>query len=261
MLADIALQNAVAANILSRPGPDLGPSFDTSGRFDPMRRFNIYRNNTFASLSATLVSVFPVTVSLIGERYFRQVAASFIRVSPPSDARLVRYGSDFADFLGRLEDLKAMPFIADTARLEWLIAEALDAAVLTPATMTELQYGNEGTIPDLVLQPSLRLLFCRWPALDIWSAHQANGDLEMLRDVRRAPQRIALWRNRDSVRFLRLDGAHYAFLHALRNARGLEHAVMKAASRMPDFDLVATLGGLFADGLVTRVRHLPVNLN
>jgi len=261
MLSELELQHAVADAILGRPGQDLSPSFDADGRFDPMRRFNIYRNNTFASLSATLVSVFPVTVSLIGERYFRYIAASFIRVSPPSEARLVRYGSDFADFLGRLEDLKAMPFIADTARLEWLIAEALDAPVLTSAAMAELSRGGEGTMPDLILQPSLRLLFCRWPALDIWSAHQASGDLERLGDIRRQPQRIALWRNRDSVRFLRLNGAHYAFLHALKNSRGLEHAVMKAAARDSDFDLVASLGGLFADGLVTRVRHQPANIN
>ncbi|TCU21204.1 hypothetical protein EV130_11161 [Rhizobium azibense] len=261
MLSDLALQDAVAAKILSRPGPDLRSSFEIGNRFDPMRRFNIYRNNTFASLTATLVSVFPVTVSLIGERYFRHVAASFIRVGPPSEARLVRYGSDFADFLARLDDLKSLPFIADTARLEWRIAEALDAAVLTPATMAELQRGGSGTIPDLVLQPSLRLLFCRWPALDIWSAHQADGDLELLRDIKRQPQRIALWRDRDSVRFLRVNGAHYTFLRALKNRRGLEPAVMKAANRMSDFDLVASLGGLFAEGLVTHVRHLPANLN
>lgn len=261
MLSDRALQNAVAANILCRPGPDLGPSFDTGGRFDPMRRFDIYRNNTFASLSATLVSVFPITVSLIGERYFRHVAASFIRISPPSEARLVRYGSDFADFLGRLDELKPMPFIADTARLEWLIAEVLDAPALMPATMAELHRGGEGTMPDLVLQPSLRLLFCRWPALDIWSAHQASGDVEKLGDIRRQSQRIALWRNRDSVRFLRLNGAHYAFLHALKNSRGLEYAVVKATARDPGYNLAASLGGLFSDGLVTRVRHLPANIN
>ncbi|MBY5836796.1 putative DNA-binding domain-containing protein [Rhizobium leguminosarum] len=261
MLSELELQHAVADAILNRRGPDLGPSFDTGGRFDPMRRFNIYRNNTFASLSATLVSVFPVAVSLIGERYFRHIAASFIRVSPPSEARLVRYGSDFADFLGRLEDLKPMPFIADTARLEWLIAEALDAPALQPANMAELSRGGEGTMPDLILQPSLRLLFCRWPALDIWSAHQASGDLEQLGGIRRQPQRIALWRNRDSVRFLRLNGAHYAFLQALKSGRGLEHAVKKAAARDPNFDLVASLGGLFADGLVTRVRHQPANIN
>ncbi|MBB4272860.1 HvfC/BufC family peptide modification chaperone [Rhizobium mongolense] len=261
MLSDLELQNAVAAKILDRPGVDLGSSLEIGNRFDPMRRFNIYRNNTFASLTATLVSVFPVTLSLIGERYFRHVAASFIRFGPPSEARLVRYGSDFADFLGRLDDLKSLPFIADTARLEWLIAEALDAAVLTPATMAELQRGGEDTTPELVLQPSLRLVFCRWPALDIWSAHQASGDLELLRDIKRQPQRIALWRNRDSVRFLRVNGAYYTFLRTLKNGRGLEPAVMKAANRMPDFDLVASLGGLFAEGLITRIRHLPTNLN
>ena len=33
---------------LHRDGPDLGTLPAEGGRFDPMRRFNIYRNNTFA---------------------------------------------------------------------------------------------------------------------------------------------------------------------------------------------------------------------
>jgi len=258
MLSNAALQSKVKQVILGSATADLATEFARGG-FDPLRRFNIYRNNTFASLTATLLSVFPVTASLLGEGYFRFVAAGYIKGNPPVEPRLVRYGANFAGFLGRLDDLRAMPFVADVARLEWLIAEALDAPVAEPRTLAEFTAVGAAAVPDIRLQPSLRLLFSRWPALAIWSAHQPGGDLDSLAKVRRRPERIALWRSHDSVRFLRLGSAHYAFMHALVKQRGLEAAVGRAVARSADLDLVATLHGLFADGLVASVRPLPAN--
>ena len=73
-----------------------------------------------------------------------------------------------------------MPFVAETARLEWAIAEALDAASL-PATAVAALDGDDGeATPELVLQPSLRFVISHWPVLSIWSAHQDGGDLEKL---------------------------------------------------------------------------------
>lgn len=256
MLANTALQASIKQAILGHDARDLAPEF-AAGGYDPLRRFNIYRNNTYASLTATLLSVFPVTASLLGEGYFRFAAACFIRGNPPIEPRLVRYGSSFADFLGRLDDLRSMPFVADVARLEWLIAEALDAPVVRPRQVDEFAAAGAMAVPEIRLQPSLRLLFSRWPALEIWSAHQPSGDLDSLSRIRRQPERIALWRSSDTIRFLRLGSAHYAFLHALVRQRGLEVATERALARSADLDLVATLHGLFADGLVAGVRPLP----
>jgi hypothetical protein len=260
MLSDQALQHAIAHSILYREGPDLAPALK-AGAFDPLRRLNIYRNNTFASLTATLLAVFPVTTHLLGENYFRYVATVFIRTNPPEEARLVRYGSNFADFLAGLEDVRAMPFIVDTARLEWQIAEALDAPALPGCDASDLHCGDADTMPELVLQPSLRLLFCRWPALEIWSAHQPGGNLDRLTTIARRPERIALWRSSESIRFLRLNAPLYAFLYGLRKGRDLERAVSRALARAPEFDLAAAIGGLFADGLVARTRHTPSKFN
>jgi hypothetical protein len=48
-------------------------------------------------------------------------------------------------------------------------------------------------------------------------------------------------------------------LHALAKQRGLETAVGRAVARSADIDLVATLHGLFADGLVAAIRSLADN--
>jgi hypothetical protein len=253
MLSNCALQSRISQAILHRDSSDLAPVLAT-GAYDPLRRFNIYRNNTFASLTATLIAVFPVTLQLLGESYFRYVASAFIRDNPPQEARLVSYGGNFAGFLADFDDIRAMPFIAETARLEWMIAEALDAPALPGCTMDQLEDIGDA-VPELFLQPSLRLVVCRWPALDIWSAHQAGGNVEALAKLRRRPERIAVWRNSENIRFLVLDQPHFAFLHTLKGRSNLETAVSHVVARAPRFDLANAFAGLFADGLVARIRY------
>jgi hypothetical protein len=259
MLSNCALQSRISQAILHHESAGLA-SVLAKGAFNPLHRFNIYRNNTFASLTATLIAVFPVTLQLLGENYFRYVAGAFICSNPPQEARLVRYGGNFADFLVGFEDVRSMPFVAETARLEWMIAEALDAPALLGCTMDQLE-DVEDAVPELFLQPSLRLLVCRWPALEIWSAHQAGGNIEGLAGLGRRPERIALWRNSDNIRFLRLDAPHFAFLYALKKRPKLDAAVSHVVSRTPGLDLASTFAGLFADGLVARIRYtkLPTN--
>ncbi len=55
--------------------------------FDARARLAIHHNNAHASLAATLVAVFPVTVKPVDERYFRYAAHNFIRQRPPREPR------------------------------------------------------------------------------------------------------------------------------------------------------------------------------
>lgn len=254
MLSDLSLQTVVARAILSDSAVDLAPLM-RRGSFDPLLRFNVYRNNMMASLTATLIAVFPVTLQLLGEPYFRYVAGAFIRSSPPTEPRLVRYGGAFPRFLAAFEGTRAMPFVAETARLEWRIAQAFDAPALPACSLAEFCDGRGEDIPNLWPQPSLRLLVTRWPALEIWSAHQANGDLAALGRIGRRTERIALWRARDDIRFLRLDAVQFRFLHSLRAHRGMEAAVSRTLVRAPHLDLASALCGVFDAGLVAGIRH------
>ena len=252
MLSDHALQSAVARSILSEGTIDLAPLL-RKGSFDPLLRFNIYRNNAMASLTATLVTVFPTTLRLLGESYFRYLAGAFIRSNPPTEPRLTRYGRTFPAFVASFEGTRTMPFVAETALLEWRIAEAFDAPTLPACSLAQLCEGRADAVPSLVLQPSLRLLVCRWPALEIWSAHQPGSELASLGRIGRRPERIALWRDRDSIRFLRLDKPRFQFLHSLMTHRNLEIAVTRVMARSPQSDLLGALGGVFDAGLVAGI--------
>jgi hypothetical protein len=256
MLTLERLQNTIARAVLGSPQFGLSPLLD-AGSADPIRRLRIYQNNTRASLTSTLIAVFPVTTRLVDERFFRYAASEFIRYHPPSEPRLVRYGAEFPNFLRTFDGLTEMPFVAETARLEWAIAEALDAASLPPTAIAALDGAGE-TTPDLMLQPSLRFVISHWPVLSIWSAHQEGGDPEKLDASARKPQRVALWRSGDNVRFSLLTSPDFSFRFTLKAGLGLEKAVARALTHDPMFDVVGALVRLFGDGLVTQVRT-PIN--
>jgi hypothetical protein len=257
MLTLERLQCTIADAVLGKPHIGLSPLLET-GPANPIRRLRVYQNNTRASLTSTLLTVFPVTARLVDERFFRYAASKFIRFHPPSEPRLARYGAEFPNFLRTFERLAEMPFVSETARLEWAIAEVLDAASLPTVPLATLD-GMGETTPELVLQPSLRFVISCWPVLSIWSAHQQGGDVDSLRAAGRRPQRVALWRAGDNVRFSSLNSALFSLRFSLKAGLGLEKAVARALIHEPMFDLVGALVSLFADELVTDVRAKNLN--
>jgi hypothetical protein len=154
-----------------------------------------------------------------------------------------------------------MPSVSEVARLEWKIAEALDAPLERPSTLIELYEGLSSGSFALFLQPSLRLVLCRWPALSIWAAHQQGGDPDRLSNLEREPERIALWRHAHTVRFLRLDAAEFAFWHMLMRGSGLEAAVARACRHSPELDIARALTGLFVRELVVGIHRMKGSSN
>ena len=86
----------------------------------PARRFSVYRNNLYARLSDALRSRYPVVERLVGRDFFYAAAAVFIGAHPPSSPVLIEYGEAFPAFLETFEPARELPYLADTARLEWL---------------------------------------------------------------------------------------------------------------------------------------------
>jgi hypothetical protein len=224
-----------------------------AGRADPTRRFAIYRNNTFLSLTAHLKAVFPVTAKLGDERFFAYAANEFIRRAPPREPRLSSYGAEFPKFLASFQASRATPILAEMARLEWAVQSALTTISRPIIDIAKLiDAGPDAAQAPLDLQSSLGFVVSHWPLARLWAS---SG--ELLEPLSRRITRLALWREKDSVRVVELTSARLAFWHALARGFSLELSANRAVARDGNFDLPAELRGLFGAGLVTGIAPQP----
>jgi hypothetical protein len=244
------LQTAMTEAVLSGDATPLAGELALP-KADAVRRFAIFRNNTFLSLTRHLQTVFPVTARLGDERFFRYAAFEFVRSNPPREPRLSIYGSAFPRFLARFPACRSGPILPEMASLEWAAHAALTAAEhapLAPSVLAEL--GQSASNLRLVLQPSLHFAVSRWPLLPLLlGTHPDDSPLG------RRITRTAIFRNGDRVRFGELSSPRFAFWRSLARGGQLESAAARALARDPMFDLVEEILALYRAGLVIAADY------
>lgn len=220
-------------------------------------RIAVYRNNVFVSLTAVLADTFPAVCRLVDERFFAYAAHEFIRARPPARAVLAEYGADFPAFIAGFPPCRDFPFLADVARLEWLMARAARAADAEPITAAGLAAIAPADTPRLalLLHPALGFLASPWPVDAIWRANRPGGDGGGA-DLAAGAVRLEIGRSGDDVVMRALDAGTFAFRHALAGGAVLEAAAVAALAADPGFDLAPALGDLFREGAVIAVALL-----
>ena len=229
--------------------PDALDGMLAAGAADPLGRLRIYRNNTFASLTEALMTGFPATVNLVDPHFFRYAADAFIRAHPPREPRLAAYGAHFPAFLSRFPAAAGLPWLADVARLEWMMGAAGQAPEAAPVASDILIRPSGEPVAGLVLQPSLRFVVSRWPVDGLWEANRRGPAAEGF-ELARRQTRLQLRRRGEDVAMAALAPAAFSFRRALASGRTLETAAARALGRDPLFDLTAEMLGLFRAGLV-----------
>ncbi|MCK0149145.1 DNA-binding domain-containing protein [Marivita sp. S6314] len=142
------------------------------------RRYGVYRNNVTVSLRDALAEGFPSIVSLIGRENFDHVARAYLRQSPPTSPLMMHYGAELPAFIGGLEQLKHLPYLADVARIDVAMRQSYHAADSTGIDPTALQALDEETLLQtrFTFAPSMILLRSQWPAGSIWHYTLRGGD-------------------------------------------------------------------------------------
>jgi hypothetical protein len=212
---------------------------------DPSRRFDVHRNNVRSSLVSVLAATFPVSQAVVGEDFFRAMAAIWVIRSPPLSPVLSEYGSGFPEFIAGFAPAAALPFLGELARLEWLRNVSYHAAdsptldgdayrpwLARPAQLDALR---------VQLHPACHWLRCGYPVLSIWSAHHGHGALAAIEPGR--GEDVLVFRPGEEVRLLELPAGGVDFLDALQRGCPLAEAAA-VAGKCPGFDLTANLRGL-----------------
>lgn len=212
-------------------------------------RLNIYRNNVMVSLKDVLKSTFPVVFKLVGERFFLYATEDFIHRHPPRRPCLDEFGAGFGDFLETFPPCRELVYLADVARLEWLLHAAYTAPGTEPIAPSALAGVDARTFADvaITLDPSLGYLASPWPVDRIWRANQHVEDDGVI-CLDGGGVRLEVRRSGSDVGFRTLDPATFAFRKALADGGAIANATAAALAVESDFDLTGALRALLQEG-------------
>jgi hypothetical protein len=217
------------------------------------KRYNVYRNNVTVSLIDALAAIYPAVQRITGVLFFRAMARSHIRTTPPTSPLLFEYGYDFPAFIEQYEYASSMPWLADTARIEraWLDAyHASDAEPLTPFALAAVPQKE---LADLVFitHPATRIVRSRFSAVTIIAANRSNHPVDRI-DAS-TPEDALITRPEFEVFLRRLLPGGATFIESLISGRSLGDAAASALEVSPDFDVGANIASMIEAGAFVAV--------
>jgi hypothetical protein len=239
-------QSAFAAALLDPSLPV--PSGVTSARGEAdATRFAVYRNNVVVSLSRALSQRFPVVRRLVGDDFFSEMARAFLKVSLPPTPLIFAYGDAFPDFIAGFAPASALPYLADTARLEAIWTRAYHAADAPPLMAERLLAIAPEALTGirLVRHPAAALMPSEFAIGTIWQAHQAEAVAAL--SVATA-ESVLVTRPAFDVRVHIVPAADARFAAALFAGETLGEAAAIAFAHDPAFDFGRALLGLTSLG-------------
>lgn len=226
-----------------RNGSDLAPHVANSAGYPLMQGVEIYRNNFRGNLHDTLATAYPVIVELVGPDFFKWLARKFIEQYPSRSGNLHRYGSEMADFLAHLADVRHLPYLPDVAQLEWACHRAYYTEDAAPLDVDRLHQIVPEDYANLrwQLHPACALISSRYPIAVIWQAHQADASGDFRIDLADGGDNVLVTRNETGVQVTRISPDRLFWLQQLQHGATLGAACEITLSTHPEFDLTGAL--------------------
>lgn len=217
-------------------GPDGKPS---------LRRFNVYRNNVVAGLTATLKDAFPAVARIVGDEFFLAMARIYVAGNPPRSPIMLDYGLGFPDFLGGFQPVEGLPYLRDVARIERAWVEAYHSAEMQSLDPAIFAGIGAGDLPNVILRlhPSLRLVRSQFPSLTIWQMN-VEGGVPVTVDLEAGGEDVFIIRPGAQVNVRSLPPGGLEFIQALGEGYPIIEAMKAAMAADYRFDLSANLAGL-----------------
>ncbi len=243
------LQEGFARALLSGVSERTVPDIRADG-LSPMQRLGFYRTNVLSNYLQGLRATYRSVENLVGAGCFAHHAERFIREIPSRSGDLNRYGGELADFLARAPIAAQLPYLADVARLEWLLDEVFYEADHPALDLERLTQVPPERYPDLrfKLHPACRLLSSAYPVRRIWQVSQPDyrGDEAVALDA--GGDHILMRREGFDPVVESVSAAEFAWLRALDDGETLSAASMAAQAAHPELDVPACLQCRVADG-------------
>lgn len=228
------------------------------GRNPWQRGLKAYRSNGHELAQRALGGAYPVVAQLLGDENFGALARGLWHSHPPTRGDLAGWGDALAAHIESLPDLNdEEPYLADVARVEWLLHSAATAAdASADAASFSLLAERDPTQITLALSPGTACIASRYPVASIIGAH-LHEDPPLEEAGRRLRGGIAeaalVWRRGFKPTLRAAAEGEAAFVAALLAGRSLAAALDAAA----ELDFNHWLAPAVQSGLLLAVAPVP----
>ncbi|MDH7795315.1 MULTISPECIES: DNA-binding domain-containing protein [unclassified Beijerinckia] len=245
---------AFAASLLD-PAAQAPAILKGSGEIGVTHRYTIYRNNVTVSLIEALAAIYPAVQRMTGTDFFRAMARSHVRSSPPRSPLLFEYGRDFPAFIEQYEYARPLPYLADVARIERAWLDAYHAADIDPLQPSVFASLPSDKLADLILtpHPATRIIRSGYPSITLFSAHRTERDPPALLDTA-APEDALVTRPGLDVLVQYLPPGQSTFLGSLITGHPLGEAAAAALRTSSTFDIATGIAGMIEAGAFCAIR-------
>ncbi len=188
---------------------------------------------------------------ITGVEFFRAMARFHIRATPPTSPLLFEYGRDFPAFIETYEYARAMPWLADVARVERAWLDAYHAADAEPLSAQTLGSFPPERLAELVfvVHPATRIVRSRFSVVTIFAANRGEAPVDRI-DAS-VPEDALITRPDLDVVVRRLPPGGAVFLANLIERRSLGEAAASALVASPTFDIPSSIAGMIEAGAFT----------
>lgn len=203
-----------------------------------------YRSNAIELARRALAAAYPVTARLVGDEDFGPLAVRLWREDPPARGDIAQWGAGLAALVESIEPLHAeRPFLADLARVEWLLHRAAEAPDGTcEPTSFALMTERDPAVITLRLCPGVGLVASGHAVVTLIEAPATFPEQGMA-------ETALVWREGLKSRVRACAPGEAGFIEALLQGRSLADALDAA----PDFDFNAWLAPAVQGGLLLAV--------
>ena len=241
-------QRDFARDLIRDASPETGTNADPA--------FNVYRNTWRKALRDALKGNYPVVAALIGEDAFHRLASDHIANTAAPSPIMATYGEGLDQTIGASPLQAPLPYLADMARLEWLVAQARNAAGAEPIDPRFFATLAPEQAESLTLKtvPAAHLARFETPVVTIWHAHQGPDRPASLSPHWNSEQALIV-RQGSRITVNLVDDATFAFAAALMRGETLGQVAADTMAHHPDDDIGAVLTCLAASVAFTENRE------
>jgi hypothetical protein len=175
----------------------------------PEQQVAVYQNNVRGALQSCLAQIYPVCRTILGERYFAQLAKEYIQINPSRHTNLNQYGAFFSDFIlqqcQHRPELTEFAYLSDLVTLEWRYHQVYYAKSSSRfefesfAHLTEQQQAQS----SFQLAPCFQYVASNYPILSIWQQNQT--DVQSNQQIALKAENVAVFRRQNRIELFELE--------------------------------------------------------